>query len=81
MGTKDKTAEPTLEAEGEALPIRAPMAPALETKTIEEWQAIRQPDAWAHEAAKSLKGWPLEQRVTGAEYDDAIKGAQQIEVS
>lgn len=84
MTKQDKTAGPTPDAEGEAVPETLPPPPPvarLEPRTIEEWRGIREPDAWAHEAAKSLKGWPLGKVVAADEYDSAIKAAHSIEVS
>ena len=88
MPPKDQTAEPMLDAESGALAslkesgprLGTPAAPAPEMKTIEEWQALRKPDAWAHEAAKHLRSWPLEKRVSADDYDAAIQAALKIEV-
>ena len=73
MATKDRTAGPTPDAEGEAVP---------ETLlTIEECRDIRAPHAWEHEAAKSLRNWPIGQVVTLSTYDAALVSARTIEVS
>lgn len=84
MAKSDKTAEPSLDAGGEALPEAPPPPPAavyLAPRTIEEWQEIKATPAWAHEAAKSLKHWPLGKIATADEYDAAITAAHRIEVS
>lgn len=78
---KTNTAGPTPDAEGAPVPETLPPPPLEETRTIEEWRDIRKPEAWAHEAAKSLRGWPLSQVVTADQYDSAIKAAHHIEVS
>ena len=78
---KTNTAGPTPDAEGAPVPETLPPPPLEETRTIEEWRDIRKPEAWAHEAAKSLRGWPLNQVVTADQYDSAIKAAHHIEVS
>lgn len=85
MPPKDQTAEPMLDAESGALASLKESGPRLgtpapTTKTIEEWQALRKPDAWAHEAAKHLRSWPLEKLVTAEDYDAAIHAALKIEV-
>lgn len=81
MAKQDKTAGPTPDAEGEAVPETLPPPPPAETRTIEEWRDIRKPDAWAHEAAKSLRNWPIGQVVAADQYDSAIEAAHTIEVS
>lgn len=85
MPPKDKTAGPMPDAEGAAVPETLPPPPPdagyLAPRTIEEWQEIRRPDAWAHEAAKILKNWPLGKIVAADEYDSAITAAHTIEVS
>jgi len=84
MAKQDKTAGPTPDAEGEAVPETLPPPPPvafLAPRTIEEWRDIRKPDAWAHEAAKSLRNWPIGQVVAADQYDSAIEAAHTIEVS
>lgn len=71
MASKDKTAGPMPDAEGEAVP---------ETATIEEWREVRQPQAWEHEAAKAVRNWPMGKMVALSEYDSAIEAAKNIEV-
>lgn len=89
---KTNTAGPTPDAEGAPVPETLPPPPPdhvpvplveafLAPRTIEEWRDIRKPEAWAHEAAKSLRNWPLNQVVTADQYDSAIKAAHTIEVS
>lgn len=78
---KTNTAGPTPDAEGTPVSETLPPPPPEEARTIEEWRDIRKPEAWAHEAAKSLKGWPLNQVVTADQYDSAITAAHGIEVS
>lgn len=85
MAKQDKTAGPTPDAEGEAVPETLPPPPpepaCLAPRTIEEWRDIRGSEAWAFEAAKSLRGWPIGQVVAADQYDSAIKAAHTIEVS
>lgn len=72
MATKDKTAGQVPDAEGEPAPDVAP---------VEVWREVRAPEAWAHEAARQLRNWPIGQVVSLSDYDAAIKAAQAIEVS
>lgn len=76
MAKKDETAGRTPEAEGAPVPEAQP----TDTATIEEWRETRQPEAWAHEAAKTLRGWPIGKVVALSDYDAALEAAHHIEV-
>lgn len=78
---KTNTAGPTPDAEGAPVPETLPPPPLEETRTIEEWREVRKPEAWVHEAAKSLRHWPNGKVLAADEYDSACLAAQQIEVS
>lgn len=77
MATKDKPAGREPEAGGTPVPETE----REDVATIEEWREIRCPDAWVHEAAKCLCGWPIGQVVKLSDYDAALASAQKIEVS
>jgi len=72
MATKDKTAGPSPDAEGEAVP---------DVATIEVWREVRGSAAWEFESAKVLRQWAIGQVVSLSEYDSAIEAAHTIEVS
>lgn len=76
MAKQDKTAGPPPAAEG----APASEAQREDTATIEQWREVRQPEPWAHEAAKTLRGWPFGKVVALSDYDAAIEAAHQIEV-
>lgn len=57
-----------------------PGSPSADTLPVEEWQRLKSPPAWAHQAAFVAGRWCLGLLLTETEYDAALDAAQHGEI-